>query len=219
MMIVVIISAVFMAVWNLVPRAIDPLLNDRVGTIPALWVGRGVARYFWVVSVVTAVVASPFVVAIVLALKASSKGRTWRTEAVRWLGVAASLAIGLAILNYPLDGMRIAWLMREGYGVCFYHQYRFWPGEHITPCLELVTPSGRSRSYPIAKNLRYQELPDLRSNAEQTILWLVDSPSARVRHGGVWCSINRRTGEFVGAGGTHPEGVTESSGAAKMGRD
>jgi hypothetical protein len=35
MMILVIISAVILAVWNLVPRALDPLLSDRSGTIPA----------------------------------------------------------------------------------------------------------------------------------------------------------------------------------------
>jgi hypothetical protein len=210
MMILVLISAIILAVWNLVPRAIDPLLGDRWGTVPAVWVSRGVTRYLALVALLTAVAASPFVIAIVLALKAPPRGRTWRREAVRWLGVAISLACGLAILDYPLDGMRVAWLLRDGSGVSFYHQYRIWPGDHVTPCLELVTPIGRSRSYPIARNTRYQGLPEMRTDAEQTIVWFIDAPYARVRHGGVWCSINRTTGEFVGAGGPYPDGVRET---------
>jgi hypothetical protein len=211
MMMLVMISAVILALGNLVPRAIDPLLGDRGGTIPAVWVGRGVARYFALVAILTAVVASPFIFAIILAFKAP-RGRTWRRRAVRWLGVAVSLACGLAILNYPLDGMRVAWLLRDGSGVAFYHQYRLWPGDHVTPCLELTKPTGSSRSYPIARNTRYQGLPELRTDAEQTIVWLIDDPYARIRHGGVWCSINRTTGEFVGAEGPYPDGVSETSG-------
>jgi hypothetical protein len=217
MMVLVLISAVILTIWNLVPRAIDPLLSDRRGTVPAVWVSRGVARYLAVVALFTAMVAAPFVVGIVLALKAPAMGRTWRREAVRWLGVATSVACGLAILDYPLHGMRIAWLLQDGSGVCFYHQYRIWPGENVTPCLELVTPSGMSRSYPIARNTRYQELPDLRTNADRSIIWLIDSPYARARHGGVWCSINRTTGVFMGAGGPFRDGVSATSGLPPSG--
>jgi hypothetical protein len=52
----------------------------------------------------------------------------------------------------------------------------------------------------------------MRTDASQTVVWLVDSPSARVKHGGVWCSIDRKTGEFIGAGGPYPPGVSETSG-------
>ena len=130
------------------------------GTLPGRWINRGVTRYIAVVALGTAVVATPFVIAIILALKTPPRGRTWRRKAVRWLGVAISLACGLAILDYPLDGLRLAWLLRDGTGVAFYHQYRIWPGAHITPCLELVTPTGTSRSYPIARNTFYQGWPD-----------------------------------------------------------
>jgi hypothetical protein len=67
--------------------------------------------------------------------------------------------------------------------------------------------------YPIAKNIRYQELPAMRTDADQTMVWFIDDPPyPRVRYGGVWCSINLTTGEFVGAGGPYPDGVSEISG-------
>ncbi len=211
-MILVMISAVILTVWKLVPRAVDPLLHDRSGTVEAVWVSRGATRYLAVVALLTGIVAAPFAIAIVLALNSPPKDRTWQRQTVRWLGVATSLACGLALLSYPLDGMRFGYGLRDGSGVNFYHQYRIWPGEHVTPSLELITPSGRSRSYPIARNTVYEEAPDIRTDAEQTIIWFIDSPGARVRHGGVWCSINRGTGDFFGAGGPYPAGVSESSG-------
>ena len=143
-MILVMISAVILTVWKLVPRAVDPLLHDRTGTVPAVWVSRGATRYFAVVALLTGIVAAPFAIAIVLALNPPPKDRTWQRQTVRWLGVAISLACGLALLNYPLDGMRFAYGLRDGSGVAFYHQYRIWPGEDVTSCLELTTPSGRS---------------------------------------------------------------------------
>ena len=184
MMILVMISAVILTIWNLVPRAVDPLLGDRSGTVPAVWVSRGEARYLAVVALLTGVAASPFVIAIVLALKPPPRERTWQRQTVRWLGVAISLACGLALLDYPLDGMRWACSLRDGSAVAFYHQYRIWPGEHVTPCLELETLTGRSRSYPIARNTRYQELPDIRTDAEQTIVWFIDAPrTSQARRG------------------------------------
>jgi hypothetical protein len=212
MMILVMISAVILTVWNLIPRAVDPLLSDRGGTLPAVWVSRGGIRYIAMVALLTGIVASPFAIAIVLALESPRGDRTWKRQTVRWVGVAISLACGVAILDYPLDGLRFAYLLRDGSGVAFYHQYRIWPGEHVTPCLELVTPTGRSRSYPIARNTRYEGPPDIRTDAEQTMIWFIDAPGARIRHGGVWCSIDRTTGDFVGAGGPYPAGVSETSG-------
>ncbi len=122
MMILVLISAVILTLWGLVPRALDPLLSDRRGTVPAAWASRGVTRHIALVALLTAVVASPFAIVIILALRAPPRGRTWRREAVRWLGVAISLACGLAILDYPLDGMRTAYPLRDGSLVAFYHQ-------------------------------------------------------------------------------------------------
>jgi hypothetical protein len=213
MMVVVAVVAVTLTVATLVPRAVDPLLSDRAGTPSAAWVGRGGTRYVAVLALLTVMATSPFAIAILLALKPPPGDQTRRRKTVRWLGVAIALGCGLAVLDYPLNGMRTAWLLRDGSGVCFYHQYRLWPGEHITPCLELVSPSGRSRSYPIARNTPYPWWgPALRTNAEQTVVWFIDPPDARVRHGGVWCSLDRRTGAFAGAGGPHPSGVSETTG-------
>ena len=36
-------------------------------------------------------------------------------------------------------------------------------------------------------------------NADQTVIWFMDDARyASFRYGGVWCSLNRKTGEFVG---------------------
>jgi hypothetical protein len=171
-----------------------------------------VTRYYGVIALLTGIVAAPFAIAIILALRLPRSDQTQRRQASRWLGVVVCLACGFWLLNFPLDGMRIAWLLNDGSGVSFYHQYRIWPGAHITPCLELTTPTGKSRSYPIARNTLYQESPIVRTDADQKMLWLIDRSDARVRQGGVWCSIKRETGEFVGAGGPYPAGVSETSG-------
>jgi hypothetical protein len=87
-LILVIISAVIQTVWNLVPRAVDPLLSDwtRVGN----WVSRGATRYLALVTLLTGIVALPFAIAILWALKSAPTDRTWQREAVRWFGVAIS---------------------------------------------------------------------------------------------------------------------------------
>ena len=209
MMILIAISAVFSAAWVWVPPALDPLLSDRSGTLPMLWIGRGSLRHAAVRGVVAALVAVPFAIAVVLTFGSPPQGRPRRRSAWRWLGVIGSSACCLTILQFPLDGLRVAWLLRDGTVVCFYHQYRIWPGAHVTPCLELTTPAGRARSYPIARNFRYQWDPELRTDADQTLIWLVDGPAPGVRYGGVWCAIDRRSGNFVGAGGPFPAGVGE----------
>ena len=176
-MILVMISAVFLAVWNLVPRALDPLLSDRGGTLPEVWVSRGVTRYVAVVALLTGIVSSPFAIAIVLALKSPPGDRSWQRQTVRWVGVAISLVLAWCSWTTRWMGCVLACGLRDGSGVAFYHQYRIWPGRHVTPCLELITPAGRSRSYPIARNTRYQGFPDIRTNAEQTIVWFIDAPA------------------------------------------
>ena len=67
--------------------------------------------------------------------------------------------------------------------MAFYHQYRIWPGEHVTPSLELITPSGGPGPTRLPGILYIEEAPDIRTDAEQTIVWFIDRPSARVRHG------------------------------------
>ena len=206
MMIAVVIAALTMTIGILLSHALDPLVFwDRHLRI-------GAVGYIVVVIMLTGIVALPFAIAVGLVLSPLPKDRVGHRLITRGLMAALAIALGLAIMNYPLDGLRLAYLLRDGSYVAFYHQYRIWPGEHVTPCLELITRNGRSRSYPIARNARYQGFPDVRTNAEQSVVWFVDAPSARIRHGGMWCSINRTTGEFVGAGGPYPTGVSETSG-------
>lgn len=212
MMVLVLTSAVFLTIWKLVRETVDPLLSDRAGTVETVWARSGAAHYFAVVALFTLIAASPFAVAIVLALKSPPVGRTTRQRIGRWVGVVVSLGLGLAILNFPLDGMRSAYGLKDGSAVAFYHQYRMWPGRHVTPCLELETLDGKSRSYPIARNIYYRGIPRVRTSADQTVIWFTDHHDFSERHGGVWCSINRTTGEFIGAGGPFPAGVSENSG-------
>ena len=105
------IAAIVLTIGNLVPRALYPLLSDRSGTIPANWIGGGVVRYYAVVALLAGIVALPFAIAIILALKSPPGVRTWRQKLARWLGVAIALACGLAILDFPLDGMRVAYFL------------------------------------------------------------------------------------------------------------
>ena len=86
MMIVVLISAVILTMWILVPRAVDPLLSDRGGTCPAVWIGgTGTVRYIVLVIMLTGIVALPFGLAMVLALGRVPKDRVGHRLIVRWL--------------------------------------------------------------------------------------------------------------------------------------
>jgi hypothetical protein len=51
----------------------------------------------------------------------------------------------------------------------------------------------------------------MRADGNQTIVWLIDAPRATYQYG-VWCSLNRGTGEFAGAGGPYPAGVAFNRG-------
>ena len=211
-MLLVLISAVILTVWELVPRAVDPLLANRYGTLPEVWIRGGAIRHTALVTILTGLVALPFTVAIVLTLRSVPKDRVWHRQALRSLMAALASAVGLAIMHYPLDGMRSAWLLRDRSAIAFYHQYRIWPGEHVSPYLELITPAGESRSYLIARNAHYQADPEMRTDANQAVIWFADAPTARVRYGVVWCSIHRTTGEFISAAGPYPAVVSETSG-------
>ena len=82
------ISAVILTIWKLVPGAVDPLLYEgRSGTVEAVWIRGEASRYLAVLALLTGIVASPFAIAIVLALKSPPKDRTWRrqTSAAGWV--------------------------------------------------------------------------------------------------------------------------------------
>jgi hypothetical protein len=204
MMIWVVIVAIALTIGIAVHQTIGPFVEwER---------SPGPLRAFDYVALhvaLTAAGASPFVIAVCLGLAPPAKRRAQRRRLARWMVEAFAVAIGLTILNYPIAGKKWARSMRDGSTVAFYHQYRIWPGEHVTPCLMLISPDGQARSYPISRNVRYHALPEMRVDASQTTIWFIDAPRATYHygHGLVWCSLNRITGEFVGAGGPYPAGV------------
>jgi hypothetical protein len=157
----------------------------------------------------TVVASAPFVIAVGFGLGSTARNPVRHRRIARRLTAALALVIGLAVLRYPVDGMRVARALNDGSTVAFYHQYRIWPGDHFTPCFEVVSPTGKSRSYAIANNTRYRALPEMRADGDQSVIWFVDGPRAVFSYGyaGVWCSFNRLTGEFVAAGGPYPAGV------------
>jgi hypothetical protein len=74
----------------------------------------------------------------------------------------------------------------------------------------VIDSHGRHR-YLIGKNYRY--LPQrFFTNADQSVLWLVDESYPGHRGDGVHCSLNLVTGRFVGPSGPHPAVVTETGG-------
>ena len=209
LMVAVLVAAIISAIGAFMPRPLTMFLGER-------GIGLPVWGYFALVATLSLVVSLPFAAAVVLALtQRKSPGRAGMI--VRWLLAAGALALGLAVAHFPLDGLRWANQLKDGNYLCYYHQYRLWPGNQVTPCVETITATGKddswkSHSYPICKDILLRGQPEWRTNADQSIVWMIDSPNSWVKHGGVWCSLNRVTGEFVGWGGKHPLGVTENGG-------
>jgi hypothetical protein len=209
MMIWVVIAAIFLTIGVALQHTVDVFFLMERG--PGKF---GPVAHIVLLIVLTGVVALPFAVAVILGLGPASKNRVQHRLIARRLTAALALVIGLTVLHYPVDGLRLAQQLKDGNYVAFYQQYRIWPGERFTPCLEMISPSGKARSYPIARNTKYNAIPEVRTNVDQTVIWFVDNPglSKAYRYGGVWCSLNRVTGEFVGAEGPYPAGVSETSG-------
>jgi hypothetical protein len=205
MMTWVVVAAIILSVGIAVHQTVEPFLAwerspGRIGPISLIALDV----------VLTVVMAAPFMVAVALGIGRVPKNRGRYALIARRLAGVLALAIGLAVLRYPVDGTRVTRSLRDGNTVAFYHQYRIWPGAHFTPCLEVISPTGKGRSYPIAANVKYHALPEMRSNGEQTMIWFLDDPRAGPYHygyAGVWCSLNRATDEFVGARGPYPAGV------------
>jgi hypothetical protein len=204
LMLTVLLAAIISAIGVLMPRGVDPWLGER-------GLSMGAVGYFSLITTMTVVVSLPFVAAVLLGIGPKGKTRSRCGLIMRRLLAVGSLALGLMLAHYPMDGLRSANQLKDGNFLCYYYQYRLWPGDHVTPCLETMTATGKSRSYPIARNTFFLGRPDIRTNADQSVVWLIDEPGARNSYG-VWCSLNRVTGEFVGHGGKHPECVSETPG-------
>jgi hypothetical protein len=74
----------------------------------------------------------------------------------------------------------------------------------------VIDSHGRHR-YLIGRDDRYFT-PRFFTNADQSVVWLVDEPYPGHRSDGVLCSLNLVTGRFVGPSGPHPAVVAETGG-------
>jgi hypothetical protein len=188
----------------------DPLwfyLADR-GRLP------GPAIFALLVFLVAVIATAPFFMAVRTMLRAKTGGGGERRRTIRSAIVAiAWIVVGVGLANWPWDGMRLAWRLKDGSYVMFYHQFRVWPGREVTPCLELASPTGKTlRIYAIADKISHLSSPDLRMNGDQTEIWLVEGNAKQKRPDHVFCSLNRQTGRFVRLGGTHPPGISVTTG-------
>ena len=192
MMIAVLIAVIISAIGVFMPRPLTLFLGER-------GIGLTGGRYVAVIATLTVVDSLPFAIAVVLAVSATAKKQTRRGKVVHGLLAVGVLALGLAIAHSPLDGLRWANQLKDGNYLCHYQQYRLWPGNQVTPCIETITATGKARSwtlrsYPICKDTFLQGMPDWRTNADQSVAWLIDRPNSRLKYGVVWCSLNRLTG-------------------------
>jgi MFS family permease len=162
------------------------------------------------VALLTAAIALPLLGAVTLISKPATNGWASRSDACRLIAAIALVAVSAGIAALPVDGLRFAQRLRSDNIVSYLYQYSIWPGRHTEFCLEVIDSHGRHR-YLIGKNDRY--LPQrFFTNADQSVLWLVDESYPGHRGDGVHCSLNLVTGRFVGPSGPHPAVVTETGG-------
>ena len=206
-MIVVILIALMLGFLKSTNNTLRFYLIDR-GRLPAPAVTA------LLVFLIAAIATAPFIMAGRALLRAIPREGGERKRMIRpAIAAVAWIVVGVGLAIWPWDGLRQAWRLRDGSFVMFYHQFRVWPGREVTPCLELASPAGKTlRTYAIADNISHLSIPDLRMNRDQTEIWLVEGNAGQKRPDRVFCSLNRETGLFVGLGGTHPLGISATSG-------
>jgi hypothetical protein len=207
MMAAVAIVALVSAIAIEVPPTINPFMRDR-------GIKLGAVSYVVTVILLTCAIAAPLIGAVGLALNAVSRRRVvGRLSARRLLAATALFGVGLAMITQPLplDGMKHGDQISSGTFVVFYHQYRFLPGRHITPCFEVITRDETRQTYFINKNNYFSNVV-FRLNSDRTIVWVAEVPWPTASSQGVLCSLNRITGEFISTPGPFPAGITESGG-------
>jgi hypothetical protein len=207
LMIAVAIVALVSAIAIEVPPTVNPLMWDR-------GIRLGMGAYSVVVILMTSVVAIPLIAAVALALSTISRMKIeGRLPIRRSLAATALFGFGLAVIlrPLPLDGMRQGHQLNSGTWVAYYHQFRLWPGKHITPCLDLIDRDGKGQIHPINVGT-YIPNVDIRTNSDRTMVWVVEIPRPMARSRGVLCSLNLITGEFISTPGPFPAGISEGSG-------
>ena len=162
------------------------------------------------VALLTAAIFLPLLGAARLVSKPATNGRASRPHARRLIASIALVAVSAGIAVLPVDGLRFAQRLRNGTQVSYLYQYSLWPGRHTEFCLEVIDSHGRHR-HLIGRNDRYFA-PRFFTNADQSVVWLVDESYPDHRGDGVLCSLNLVTGHFVAPSGPHPAVVTETGG-------
>ena len=202
MMIAVAIVALVTAIVLAIPPTIDPLLRER-------GLRLGVVTYPVVFILLTCAVAVPVITGLALAFDAVSRARAGGRPPLRRLLLGIVLFVwgmSIAFRPLPLDGLRQAGRLDAETFVAFYHQYRLWPGRHVTPCLEIISRDGDRTTYPLnlarsCFNVNY------RTNADRTMIWAVEVARPPAHSGEVLCSLDLARGEFISAPGPFPSGV------------
>lgn len=162
------------------------------------------------VALLTAAVVLPILGAATLVSKLARSGRASRPHALRLIAAIALVAVAAGIAALPVDGLRSNQRLRSGTVVSSLYQYSLWPGRHTEFCLEVIDSHG-PRRYVIGRKDRYFA-PQFFTNADQSVIWLVDESFPGHRGEGVLCSLNLVTDHFVGPSGPHPAVVTETGG-------
>jgi hypothetical protein len=123
------------------------------------------------------------------------------------VGCAGRLLL-LPSLGYHAPGGRVStWYLRDGTRVRFFKREHDPPGRDTVKVLEATRPGGEPREYPFAVWHTAYKWVELRADAEQRVIWVVDTGSKRVG-----CSLELDTGRVTDEGGSHPRGVGLSSG-------
>jgi hypothetical protein len=209
LMVAVAVVALITTIVLAIPPTIDPLMGER-------GIRLGAVSYVVVVILLTCTVAAPLIAGVALSFSAASRARIEGRLPLRRLIVAmALLGVGLAIVLFPLplDGLRQGqWLGHETF-VAYYRRFRLWPGSHVTPCLEVTSRSGEKRTYPITVGESFPDRNvDFRTNADRTVIWVVEASRPGAPRQRVLCSLDLETGDFVGLAGRHPTCVSGEGG-------
>ena len=108
---------------------------------------------------------------------------------------------GILIITRPPFWAKV-WNLDDGTIVEFYRTEHNPPGRDDIKNFELVWPDGKKQTFQFGQTHAGYQKVELRSNQKENIIWLVDTFDSRIG-----CSINLKTGGFIGEIGVHPEVV------------
>jgi hypothetical protein len=108
---------------------------------------------------------------------------------------------GISILLAHPSGPR-TWRLPDGTIVHFHIGPHTPPGRDSIKYLELTPPGGKTKTFRFAETHAGYDHVDLRIDFDYETIWIVDRDTQRVG-----CSLDLKTGTFVGESWIHPPGV------------